>query len=105
MNAGRLNRRCMLQQPGTTQDALGQPVAGWVDVGNVWASAIMKNGLSALKSDSPTAVVQVAIRVRYRSDIAPGMRFLHNLVPYKIMAVMPDVSGRVYVDCVCEVVN
>jgi len=105
MNAGRLNRRCLLQRKGTTQDALGQPVSEWVDVASLWADIRYKSGLSSIKGDSPTAIVQCSIRVRFRSDIEPGMRLVHNLVNYKIYAVMPDASGRSYIDCVCEVVN
>jgi SPP1 family predicted phage head-tail adaptor len=105
MQAGRLNRRCTLQQPGTTTDELGQPIPGWTDVATLWADIRMKSGLEAIKAGASVSVVQASIRVRYRAGITAGMRVVHNLVAYEIKAVMPDVGGREYVDLVAEVVS
>ena len=105
MQAGRLNRRCTLQAPGTAQDELGQPIPGWTDVATLWADIRMKSGLESIKAGAPVSVVQASIRVRYRAGITAGMRLTHNLQAFNIVAVMPDVGGREYVDLVCEVVN
>ena len=105
MQAGRLNRRCTLQAPGTAQDELGQPIPGWTDVATLWADIRMKSGLESIKAGAPVSVVQASIRVRYRAGITAGMRLTHNLQAFNIVAVMPDVGGRDYVDLVCEVVN
>lgn len=105
MQAGRLNRRCTLQTPSTAQDELGQPIPGWTDVATVWADIRMKSGLESIKAGAPVSVVQASIRIRYRAGINAGMRVVHNLTAYEILAVQPDVGGRGYVDLVCEVVN
>ena len=105
MQAGLLNRRVTLQAPGTTQDELGQPIPGWTDVATLWADIRMKSGLESIKAGAPVSVVQASIRVRYRAGITAGMRLTHNLQAFNIVAVMPDVGGREYVDLVCEVVN
>ena len=105
MQAGRLNRRCTLQAPGTATDELGQPIPGWTDVATVWGDIRMKSGLEAIKAGSPVSTVQASIRVRYRAGITAGMRIVHNLQAYNIVAVLPDVGGREYVDLVAEVVN
>lgn len=105
MQAGRLNRRCVLQTPGTAQDELGQPIPGWTDVATLWADIRMKSGLESIKAGAPVSVVQASIRVRYRAGITAGMRVVHNLQAFNIVAVLPDVGGREYVDLVCEVVN
>ena len=105
MQAGRLNRRCVLQTPGTAQDELGQPIPGWTDVATVWGDIRMKSGLEAIKAGATVSVVQASIRVRYRAGITAGMRVVHNLQAFNIVAVMPDVGGREYVDLVAEVVN
>ena len=105
MQAGRLNRRCTLQQPGTATDELGQPIPGWTDVATVWADIRMKSGLEAIKAGASVSVVQASIRVRYRAGINAGMRIVHNLTAYEILAVQPDVGGREYVDLVCQVVS
>ena len=105
MQAGLLNRRVTLQAPGTTQDELGQPIPGWTDVATLWADIRMKSGLESIKAGAPVSVVQASIRVRYRAGITAGMRLTHNLQAFNIVAVLPDVGGREYVDLVCEVVN
>ena len=104
MQAGRLNRRVTLQAPGTTTDEIGQPIPGWTDVATLWADIRMKSGLESIKAGASVSVVQASIRVRYRAGINAGMRVVHNLQVYEILAVQPDVGGREYVDLVCHVV-
>lgn len=105
MQAGRLNRLVMLQAPGTAEDELGQPIPGWTDVATLWADIRMKSGLESIKAGASASVVQASIRVRYRAGITAGMRVVHNLQAYNIVAVLPDVGAREYIDLVCEVVN
>ena len=105
MQAGRLNRRCVLQRPSQDVDELGQPIPGWTDIATLWADIRMKSGLESIKAGAPVSVVPASIRIRYRSGVNAGMRVVHNLVAYEIKAVMPDVSGRVFLDLACEVVN
>lgn len=105
MQAGRLNRCCVLQAPGTAVDELGQPIPGWTDVATVWADIRLKSGLEAIKAGAPVSTVQASVRVRYRAGITAGMRIVHNLQAYNIVAVMPDIGGREFVDLVCEVVT
>ena len=105
MQAGRLNRRCTLQAPATTQDELGQPIPGWTDVATVWGDVRMRSGLESIKAGAVVSTVQASVRIRYRTGIHAGMRVLVASVPYEVLAVQPDVGGREYVDLVCQVVN
>lgn len=105
MQAGRLNRRCTLQAPGTTQDELGQPIPGWTDVATVWGDVRLRSGLESIKAGAVVSTVQASVRIRYRTGINAGMRVLVDSVPYEVLAVQPDVGGREYVDLVCEVVS
>lgn len=105
MQAGRLNRRCVIQAAETVQDELGQPIPGWDDVATVWADIRNRSGLEAIKAGAPVSTVQASIRIRYRAGVTAGMRVVHNLLAYEIKAVMPDVSGREYVDLICQVVT
>lgn len=104
MQAGRLNRRVTLQSPSQSVDELGQPIPGWTDVAALWGDIRMKSGLESIKAGASVSVVQASIRVRYRAGITAGMRVVHNLQAYNIVAVLPDVGAREYVDLVCEVV-
>ena len=105
MQAGRLNRKCQLQSPSQSVDELGQPIPGWTDVATVWGDIRLKSGLEAIKAGAPVSTVQASIRIRYRAGITAGMRVVHNLQVYEILAVQPDVGGREYVDLVCQVVS
>ena len=105
MQAGRLNRRCQLQSPSQSVDELGQPIPGWTDVATLWADIRLKSGLEAIKAGAPVSTVQASIRIRYRAGINAGMRVVHNLQVYEILAVQPDVGGREYVDLVCQAVS
>ena len=101
MQAGRLNRKCTLQQPGATADELGQPIPGWTDVATVWADIKHLSGLSAIKSGADVSIVQSSIRIRYRAGIDAGMRVVHGADIYDIRAVLPD-GGKQFVDLVCQ---
>lgn len=105
MQAGRLNRRCTLQSPSQSVDELGQPIPGWADVATVWADIRLRSGLESIKAGSQVSVVQASVRIRYRAGLNAGMRLIHNLQVYEILAVQPDVGGREYVDLVCQIVN
>ena len=105
MQAGRLNRRCTLQAPGTTQDELGQPIPGWTDVATVWGDVRLRSGLESVKAGAVVSTVQASVRIRYRTGVTAGMRVLVGSVPYEVLAVQPDVGGREYVDLVCQVVS
>lgn len=105
MDSRRLNRRITIQRPGSVQDDRGQPIPGWVEVAKPWASIKHPSGLSAIKADAPTSVVRASIRIRYRTDVLPGMRALHGATVYDIKAVLPDEVKREHVDLVCEVVK
>ena len=105
MQAGRLNRLCTLQAPGTTTDELGQPIPGWTDVATLWGDVRLRSGLESVKAGAVVSTVQASVRIRYRTGIHAGMRVLVDSVPYEVLAVQPDVGGREYVDLVCQIVN
>ena len=105
MRAGSLSTQVTIQAPGTAVDEIGQPIPGWTDVATVWADIRLKSGLEAIKAGAPVSTVQASIRIRYRAGVNAGMRVVHNLTAYEILAVQPDVGGREYVDLVCQVVS
>lgn len=105
MLIGRMNRRVVLQLQGLGRDEIGQPNDSWVDVVSIWADIRHQSGLEAVKADASVSMTKASIRIRYRSGVQAGMRVMHAGVVYSIVAVLPDVSGREYIDLVCEVVN
>lgn len=108
MRAGDLNRKITIQKKGTGEDEWGTPTPGpenWVDVCKPWVSIKNLSGLGAIKADAEASVVKTSIRIRYRTDVAAGMRALHGATVYEIKAVLPDEAGRVHTDLVCEVIH
>jgi SPP1 family predicted phage head-tail adaptor len=101
--AGSLNRRITIQRQSDARDKEGQPESVWTEVATIWASVAHKSGLQTIKGDAEVSLVQASIRVRYRKDVAAGMRVLHGSTTYQIRAVLPDECGRDFVDFVCEV--
>lgn len=79
MRIGPMRERLTLQQDqGTTQDAYGQPVANWQDVATVWAEVTPTSGMERFVQGAAqeTAIATHRVRIRYRSDVGPGMRGL-----------------------------
>lgn len=102
MDPGKLKHLVTLQAPATGQDAAGQPLTGWVDVAQLWADIRSTGGLEAIKAGAITSVVHTSVRLRWRTGLNAGMRVLHGTTVYGVLAVLPDMAGRQYVDLVCE---
>lgn len=105
MRPGLLNTRVVVQQQSATQDALGQPVQSWATFATLWANVRHTSGIEATKADAIASVVRASIRVRYRADLTAAMRVVHGSTTYNIVAVLPDVGGKEYVDLACEVLQ
>ena len=105
MEPGRFNRRIAIQQQSSTQDALGQPVNTWTDFSLVWADIRYTGGLETIKANAVTNTAKASIRVRWIIGVLPGMRVVHGLETFNILAVLPDQQRRQYVDLVCEAVS
>lgn len=101
MRAGTLRHRITIQRQTETQDGGGQPLDQWTDVTTVWADVRSPTGLGAIKADAQAQVVKTSIRIRWRTDIASGMRVVFGSTVYEIGAVLPDHAGREFVDLVC----
>ncbi|NDZ12045.1 head-tail adaptor protein [Variovorax sp. WS11] len=102
MEIGKLNRRVTIQQPGTVQDDIGEPVAGWVDVATVWANVRFLNGVETVKGDAPVSVARASIRVRRRTDVTAGMRAVLGSTIFDIRSVLDDQETRERIDLACE---
>ena len=105
MRSGTLNRRVVVQQQSTAQDAIGQPVQAWGTFATLWANIRHANGAESIKADALTSTVRASIRVRYNRTITSGMRVVDGDTTYNIAAVLPDIGGKEYTDLVCEVLQ
>jgi SPP1 family predicted phage head-tail adaptor len=105
MNAiGKLDQRVTIQQPDAGQDAIGQPLTGWVNRAEVWADVRHGSGLEQIKADALTSVVKASIRIRARSDVTSAMRVLCGATTYQIKTVTPS-DDRRWTFLACEVIE
>ncbi len=108
MQPGKLKARLSLQEPGSVQDAIGQPIPGFVEVARPWGDIRTQSGLEAIKADAMTSVVKASIRIRRRPGVVTGMRLVHARanwpdVVYEIKAVLVDEQSKDHIDLACEV--
>jgi len=103
MKAGTLNRRVTIQRNETVLDDYGEPLPSvWADAAKVWADVKILSGLQTIKEGVDVSVLKASMRIRYRADIDASMRVVYQGRVFDIRAVLPDVSGREYLDLVCE---
>lgn len=105
MRSGSLNRRVVVQQQSTTQDAIGQPVLTWTTFATLWANIRHASGVESIKADALASTVRASVRVRYTRTVTSGMRVVDGDTTYNITAVLPDMGGKEYTDLVCEVLQ
>ncbi|TAK84515.1 MAG: head-tail adaptor protein [Aquabacterium sp.] len=105
MKTSDFNRRGRLLKPVSTEDALGQPSIGWVEVAPVWANIRHMSGLASIKAGAKSSEVQASVRIRYREDVLSGWRFTYKATAYDVKAIAPDMKRREYVDLICVVIQ
>lgn len=110
--AGLLRRRITLESPVQTRDETGGMVNGWaVFAENVPAAIESLNGRELYLAQQYASDVTVKITIRYRPGVTQTMRALHSLdfgcspqtvEVYNIEAVLPDPTGRKFIDLLCR---
>ena len=102
MRAGQLRHLLTLQALVAGQDEIGQPVQTWTDVATDYGDVRFLKGLEAVKAGASTSVADCSIRVRYRAGVTAGMRYVEGSTVYDIQAVLPDATGKRYLDLACK---
>lgn len=107
MDAGRLNTRIRIDGNVETLDDYGATVTGWETIAETWANVRHINGKEAIAGDAIVSTARASMRIRWRAGLTAGMRVVvvSTGTVYNILAVLPDVNRRVYVDLVCEAVS
>lgn len=101
MKSGLLRHLVKLQSLSTGQDAIGQPVQTWSDVATIWADIRFLNGLETVRADAPVSAARCSIRIRARA-VNAGQRIVEGSTVFDIKAVLPDPTGKEYIDLACE---
>ncbi len=103
MQAGKLDRRIIIQIQSTTKDAIGQPVVSWSTFASAWAYVFYKKGIESIRANQDTSVVQASMRIRKIDGVTAGMRVSYDSKYFNIIAILPQ--GNDALDLVCEVIN
>ncbi len=104
MDARSLDTLGWLQSLPTGQDEAGGPTGAWVNVAQVWANVRYLTGLETIKAGAETSVVKASVRIRSRSGLTSGMRFLVGSTAFQIKSVPPLATRADFMDLACEVV-
>jgi len=103
MEIGDLNCRVVIQQQAAGEDSLGQPNGSWSTLATVWANIRYGTGAEAIRGGAVGATAKASIRIRKRTDVTTAMQVTYAGVTYNIVGVLPDETGRKWLDLVCEV--
>lgn len=93
LSAGRLRHRLVLQRPIQTQDAnTGSIQNTWETVATVWGAIEPVNVRAFIAAQSEVNKVTSKIIIRYRDDVSPRWRVLHEAkgLFYIIEGVLSD---------------
>lgn len=110
MKAGDLNRSITVEVRGGGVDAAGQEVQTWTTFTTLWANVKGATGMASIRQSAPEDGVArelngYSFRIRYRTDITPGMRVSFAGDVFDIKQVRHDYAGRVWTDLVAEAGN
>ena len=88
MDAGRLDKRIIIERLEATEDEIGQPVEGWIPTYSVWAAIEPLQGREYLAAMAVQAERTVRIRIRYLPGITSTMRVVYQGRVFAIQSVI-----------------
>ncbi|ALB67154.1 phage head closure protein [Cronobacter dublinensis] len=104
MQAGKLNKRILLQKPVKTQNPTSGAIeSGWVDVVQVWANVTDLSARDFVAAKAGQNEVTTRITIRWRDDVTDKHRILYRGRIYDIQGVLEDdKTGREYLTLPCS---
>ena len=85
-----LDRRVRLERRVEETDASGQSVPRWLPLSEVWAKVEPVNGREAFGQQQVVATGDVRITIRWRDDVTPLHRVVHDGRAYDVVSVAED---------------
>lgn len=86
--AGDLRQRIAIETPTATQDAAGQPIRTWATLSgcsSLPAKVESVTGGESIRGRNVAAEAQLAVTIRYRTDITTAMRVVYDAQRYGIV--------------------
>lgn len=99
LKAGSLNRIVLIDRRAKKLTADGE--AQWEPLATVAANIRMLTGKEVMAANANISIGTASIRIRYRTDVAAGMRVVRGDAVFRVTVVLPDYAGREYVDLTC----
>ena len=87
MQSGKLDRRISIQSSTATPNSIGEYVATWTTVLNLWASVEYTDTREKYEGAELLAPNEVTFRTRYNSTINEKMRIIYNGKEYDILHI------------------
>lgn len=87
MQAGRLDRRIIIQEDTPTQDTYGDETSTWSTFATVWANVKSKSGKEYFNSDQVVAERSRIFKIRYLPGVNEQMRISYDSNFYDIQTV------------------
>jgi len=98
---GEMKHRISLQEAVLTPDGGGGFSTIWQDIAavpDIYAAIVPLSGSEQLKYHQLEATVSHRITIRYRTDVSPAMRILHNDMAFQIISVIDRGGLNTYLD-------
>lgn len=105
MLAPKLRHRVDIEEFTESQDSeTGAIVQDWASIltGPEPAEIVPLSGREFVAAQSTQAGVTTRITIRWRTDVKPAMRVVHEGAFYNIRAVLPDSTLRRHITLMCE---
>ncbi len=100
--AGRLDRRIVIQKLTFTQDSFGQPVEVWTDFATVWARVMYPSAAERFHSAALHSERAAVFTIRHRSSLEETMRIYYEGLYWKVTGIRElgrregyEISGEV----------
>lgn len=105
MGVGKYNKRLLIQQPPTGQDAAGAPATVFTDFATVWAQIAPIKGAEAVTAGQTLASMDTRIHIRHHPALAAlneKWRCSYNGVTYNITSVANVNLANTEIELLCN---
>jgi SPP1 family predicted phage head-tail adaptor len=99
---GAMRERVTLQQPVRMTDGGGGADTSWTEVATLWAAVLVVGGQEHVAAEMLSGEVTHEVLLRYRSGVAPSMRFQWGGRTLDILAVLAPDGTRRRLRCLCR---
>lgn len=110
MQAGKLNRRILIEQPiAGTDPVYGSPTFTWTALATIWAEIqdALPSKAESVVQGLAVAKNQVRVRFRFRLDVTSAMRITELEPPNRVLQIVggpATLGNREGTEVVCEAI-